>query len=77
MLSINIHEAKTQLSKLINSVAKGESFIIAKAGVPIAQVIPYTAKNKKKRVPGSALGLLTISDDFNEPMDDDFIEYFK
>lgn len=41
MLTVNIHEAKTQLSKLLDGVVAGESFVIAKAGKPLAKVVPY------------------------------------
>lgn len=50
MLQVNIHEAKTQLSKLLKKAADGETFIIAKAGRPIAKVIPYDEPKKRSRL---------------------------
>ena len=65
---INIHEAKTQLSKLLSRVALGEEFTIANRGVPVAKLIPYTPPNGKgDRIPGRLAGQIKISDDFNEP----------
>lgn len=65
--TINIHEAKTNLSKLIVRVSNGEEIIISKAGNPVAKLVPIATK-KKKRVPGSAKGKIKISDDFYKPM---------
>ena len=48
METVNIHEAKTHLSRLLKRAARGESFIIAKAGQPVAKVVPYTSKNPEK-----------------------------
>ena len=65
--SINIHEAKTQLSKLLSRVALGEEFTIANRGVPVAKLIPYTSsENKGDRIPGRLSGQIEISDDFDE-----------
>lgn len=65
--SINIHEAKTQLSKLLARVALGEEFTIANRGVPVAKLIPYNRDLKTNRIPGRLAGQITISDDFDEP----------
>ena len=66
--SINIHEAKTQLSKLLSRVALGEEFTIANRGVPVAKLIPYTPPdNQGNRIPGRLAGQIKISDDFDEP----------
>ncbi|MEL6438654.1 MAG: type II toxin-antitoxin system prevent-host-death family antitoxin [Cyanobacteria bacterium J06621_8] len=64
---VNIHEAKTQLSKLLSRVALGEEFTIANRGVPIAKLIPYTHDEAKgDRIPGRLRDKIEISDDFNE-----------
>jgi len=62
MLQVNIHEAKTNLSSL---VAKGESFIIAKAGKPVVTVIPYSSTQKEKQRVGFLKDLIIVPDDFN------------
>ena len=67
MLKINMHEAKTQLSRLIdNVVVKGESFVIAKAGKPLVKVIPFTlpATFKVQRL-GFLKNHFHIPDDFD------------
>lgn len=64
---INIHEAKTQLSKLLSRVALGEEFTIANRGVPVAKLVPYKLSDEKSdRIPGRLTGQIKISDDFNE-----------
>ena len=73
---IDIHEAQTQLSKLLSRVALGEEFTIANRGVPFAKLIPYTPpENKKDRIPGRLTGKIKISDDFNEP-DKEMLDLF-
>ncbi|MFY9912707.1 MAG: type II toxin-antitoxin system Phd/YefM family antitoxin [Candidatus Sulfotelmatobacter sp.] len=64
-MQVNIHEAKTHLSKLLARVALGEEVIIAKAGTPVAKLVPMK-KTTKKRVFGSAKGDFTVPDDFND-----------
>ena len=65
MITVNIHEAKTQLSKLVERASKGESFIIAKAGKPMVKVVPLEAKQKLKRI-GFLKGRIKVPDDINE-----------
>ena len=67
MLTVNIHEAKTQLSKLLERVMNGEQIIIAKAGKPIAILVPISDL-PSKRVPGDDAGKVIISPDFDEPL---------
>jgi prevent-host-death family protein len=65
--TINIHAAKTHLSRLIEEVAAGEPFVIAKSGKPMAQVIPISASKKKpkKRI-GFMKGMYTLPDNFEK-----------
>jgi prevent-host-death family protein len=72
---VNIHEAKTHLSKLLQQVAMGEDIIIAKAGEPVARLIPYI-KQVPRRIPGSAKGKIWISEDFNEPLPEEILDTF-
>jgi len=65
-MEVNIHEAKTHLSKLLERVALGEEIIIAKAGTPVAKLVPVR-KRPKKRVFGGARGEFTVPENFNEP----------
>jgi prevent-host-death family protein len=64
--TVNIHEAKTQLSKLVDQASKGEPFIIAKAGKPLVKVIPVDAPVPKKvQRLGFMSGQISIPDDFD------------
>jgi prevent-host-death family protein len=67
---VNITEARTHFSKLLKRVLKGEEVIIARAGEPIARLSPLRPKRGGKRVPGSAKGMFTMSDDFDAPLRD-------
>jgi prevent-host-death family protein len=73
---VNIHEAKTHFSKLLDRVMNGEEIIIAKAGTPVARLLPITEK-PVKRVPGSAAGKIWISPDFNAPLPEDVLKDFE
>jgi prevent-host-death family protein len=64
--TVNIHEAKTQLSKLVDQASKGEPFIIAKAGKPLVKVIPVDAPvPKKMQRLGFMSGQMAIPEDFD------------
>ena len=65
----NIHEAKTHLSRLVERAAGREEIIIAKAGKPMAKLVPYQ-EDKKPRKPGSLRGKIWIADDFDELPED-------
>ena len=73
--TVNIHEAKTHLSRLLKRVAGGEQIIIARAGTPIARLTPY-AEQGRERVAGRDRGLFTVPDDFDAPLPDAVIEAF-
>ena len=72
---INIYEAKTHLSKLVDRAAAGESIIIAKAGRPVARLVPLQAP--VPRVPGNLKGRIWIAPDFDAPLPDDIQRYFE
>lgn len=77
MQTVNIHEAKTQLSKLVEQAAKGESFIIAKAGKPMVQVVALDVPvPKKKRRLGAMEGMYTVPDDFDTMFQEEIEEMF-
>lgn len=65
MRSVNVHEAKTQLSKLLEEVEAGERVIIARAGEPVAVLSPYKAAVRRRRL-GLFAGQVTIHPDFEE-----------
>jgi len=66
-MEVNIHEAKTHLSRLLERVAMGEEVIIAKAGTPVAKLVPIGSKSKTRKL-GSAKGEFVVPDDFNAPL---------
>ena len=65
MDTYNIHEAKTHLSKLIERVSSGEEIVIGKAGKPVAKLVPYTEKKKKRRKPGAWKGKIWLAPDWD------------
>lgn len=77
MQTVNIHEAKTQLSKLIDQAVHGESFIIAKAGKPLVKVSRLDAPeaNTKNRL-GFMVGQITVPADFDQMSKDEIAELF-
>lgn len=76
MQTVNIHEAKTQFSKLIEAVAHGEEIMIAKAGKPAAKLVPVQAQ-RPIRKPGALKGKMRIADDFDAPLPDDLQAAFE
>ena len=73
---VNIHEAKTHLSRLLARVMSGEEIIIAKAGEPVARLVPVDRK-PVKRQPGGAADVITISDEFDDPLPDEILREFE
>ncbi len=67
MTMVNVHEAKTHFSRLLSRVAGGEEIVIAKAGKPVARLLPLIGKTQK-REPGSAKGRITLKKGFTEPL---------
>jgi len=74
--TINIHEAKTHLSRIVDEVAAGTEVIIAKAGKPMARLLPVTVAVKKKRL-GLLKGKIRIPADFNAPLPDEVLAAFE
>ena len=66
-MEVNIHEAKTHLSKLLERVADGEEIVIAKAGKPVAKLVAIASKRPRFQF-GSAKGEFVVPDDFNDPL---------
>lgn len=64
MITVNIHEAKTQLSKLIDRAVKGETFVIAKAGKPLVKVVGLDAPKAPRRL-GFLAGEIVVPKDFD------------
>jgi prevent-host-death family protein len=78
MQTVNIHAAKTHLSRLVDAAAAGEEIIIARAGKPIAKLVQLTDQPaKQKRVLGLMAGQMRVSDDFDAPLPDDLLDAFE
>lgn len=75
MVTVNIHEAKTQLSKLVDRAAKGEPFVIARAGRPLVKVSALEAPSAPRRL-GFLAGEISVPDDFNRLGEDDIEALF-
>ena len=76
MTMVNIHEAKTHFSKLVDRVIHGEEIIIGRSGTPVVKLIAIQDK-KPKRVPGALKGQIRISDDFDASLSADILEEFE
>lgn len=72
---INIHEAKTHLSRIVEEVALGKTVVIGKAGKPMAKLIPITPEVKPKKF-GTLKGKVTVKDGFNDPLPDAMLAAF-
>ncbi|MCC6472495.1 MAG: type II toxin-antitoxin system Phd/YefM family antitoxin [Burkholderiales bacterium] len=76
MEKINVHQAKTHLSRLLERAQAGEEFLIAKAGKPVARLGPITPPLKKRRL-GILDGKFKIPDDFNRPLPEELLAAFE
>ena len=74
-MQVNVHDAKSTLSKLISRAESGEDIIIARAGKPAVRLVPIT-EPPKPRVPGGMKGKIWMSDDFDDYLPDEFKEAF-
>ena len=78
MQVIDIHAAKTQLSRLVDEAAAGKEIVIARAGKPVAKLVPFApAAPRQRRVLGRLAGQLTVSADFDAPLPDDMLDAFE
>ncbi len=75
METVNTHDAKTHLSKLLERVAQGEEFIIARAGKPIARLVGL-GRDDLDRTGGQWKGLVQVGDDFDAPLPDELADNF-
>ncbi|MBW1730588.1 MAG: type II toxin-antitoxin system Phd/YefM family antitoxin [Deltaproteobacteria bacterium] len=76
MIRVNIHEAKTHLSKYLEKVAEGETIILCKRNVPVAEIRPISPSRKSRRPLGLAKGLFQIPKDFYETLPPEIIDCF-
>jgi prevent-host-death family protein len=78
MRTVNIHAAKTHLSKLIDAVMEGEEVVIARAGRPVARLVPLqNAATPGRRQLGMLGGKLKVPDDFDAPLSEEILRDFE
>ena len=75
LATVNIHAAKTHLSRLVERAASGEEIVIARNGKPVAKLVAYR-EEAAPRVPGSMRGQIWISDDFDAPLPPEILASF-
>lgn len=76
MATVNVHDAKTHFSKLLNRVESGEEIVIAKAGKPVARLLPLAAR-VQKREPGSAKGKVVLEKGFTKSLPASLLKEFE
>jgi prevent-host-death family protein len=76
MRIVNIHAAKTQLSRLVDAASAGEEIIIAKSGKPMARLVPLAVPAEKRRL-GMLAGKLRVPEDFDAPLPDEVLDEFE
>ena len=74
MEQVNVHQAKTHLSRLLERVAEGEEIIIAKSGRPMARLVPMPSEPRR---PGRLKGKIRMADDFDAPLPEEIAAAFR
>lgn len=77
MSAVNIHAAKTHLSRLVEEAAAGKEIVIAKAGKPVAKLGPLSPTGGKKRKLGILAGKGTVPEDFDAPLPEELLDAFE
>ena len=77
MIRINVHEAKTHLSRYLERVAEGETIIICRRNEPVAELRPTTHQRQEPRPIGLAKGQVHVPDSFFDPLPDDLLDRFE
>ena len=76
MIKLNVHEAKTHLSRYLAKLARGETILLCKRNIPIAEIRPLPSHRKNKRPVGLAKGRFKVPADFFEPLPQDVLDSF-
>jgi prevent-host-death family protein len=77
MMMVNVHEAKTHLSRLLAKVARGDEVIIAKGGKPVARLVPIQKAKRMDQLLGIDKGRLWIAEDFDGPLPEEILALFE
>jgi prevent-host-death family protein len=76
MRTVNMHEAKTHLSRLVDAASAGEEIVLAKAGKPVARLGPFPGVRKRRRL-GALAGRFTVPKDFDAPLPEEIEASFE
>jgi antitoxin (DNA-binding transcriptional repressor) of toxin-antitoxin stability system len=76
MIKLNVHEAKTHLSRYLEKLARGETILLCKRNIPIAEIRPLPQHRKTKRPIGLAKGKFKVPPEFFEPLPSDLVDAF-
>lgn len=77
MIRLNMHEAKTHLSRYVAELKEGETIILCRRNKPVAEIRPLPPERKARRPIGLCRGQFTIPESFFDPLPDDFIDAFE
>lgn len=77
METVNIHQAKTNLSRLLSRVELGEEIIISNRGIPIAKLVPFRGSSNRRASLGLDRGRFTIPEDFDAPLPEEMLAAFE
>ncbi len=77
MIKLNVHEAKTHLSRYLEKLARGETILLCKRNIPIAEIRPLPEHRKTKRPIGLAKGKVKVPPEFFEPLPSDLVDAFR
>lgn len=76
MKTVNVHEAKTHLSRLLKRVEAGEEIVISRGGLPVARLLAYAPRSRRRSI-GADRGIVQIPDDFDRPLPDEVLADFE
>lgn len=77
MIRLNIHEAKTHLSRYLKRIEQGETILLCKRNVPVAEIRPLSVQRDKSRPVGLAKGEFVVSAEFFEPLPEELLDAFE
>jgi prevent-host-death family protein len=77
METVNIHQAKTNLSRLLSPVELGEEIVISNRGVPIAKLVPFSASSNRRASLGQDRGKFIVPEDFNASLPEEILAAFE
>jgi prevent-host-death family protein len=77
MATFTVHQAKTELSKLMARAEAGEEIVIARRDKPAVKLVPVGEKPQKERVPGALKGMFTLPDSFFDPLPEDELQAWE